>query len=269
MITTEINYAMAVDGRARFDPLHPEKMNVRFAPAPVTLEDARSVNDGLDLDVHGFKLVRHTSSIATTGTLTQLEDVYLDEMASFVKELVGAREVRPQRSGMLVRNSERVQKEKENGILPPARFAHMDYTERSKESFLQLSVEDDGPIAPYDRLAIYQTWRVISPPPQDTLLAVADTRTIADSDVFVMDSVLGPEEFPSCFFESRLSLPNEAHKWYYFPDMRTDEVLVFKGYDSDPDRCEDVMHTAFDNPEAPADAPPRESIEARFLAFFD
>jgi hypothetical protein len=30
-----------------------------------------------------------------------------------------------------------------------------------------------------------------------------------------------------------------------------------------------VAHTAFDDPSAPADARPRSSIEARFVAFFD
>jgi hypothetical protein len=270
MITADINYALPLDERARFDAVDPARTNVRFAPARVTLRDARPMIDELDLDVHGFRLVEHTSAIATTGTKEQLEAVYHDEMSAFIKELTGAREVRPQRSGLVIRKHlPEGQPYDLNVNYPPARFAHLDYTERTKDGFLELSVEDDGPIGPYGRLAVYQVWRAISPPPQPSLLAVADPRTVADSETFVMDSVLGPEEFPSCFFESRLCPADDSHDWYYFPDMRADEVLVFKGYDSDPDRCGSVMHSAFDNPDAPAGAAPRESIESRFMAFFD
>jgi hypothetical protein len=59
-----------------------------------------------------------------------------------------------------------------------------------------------------------------------------------------MDTALGPEAFPSCFFESRLCRVDPAHKWYYFPDLHPHELLVSKGYDTDTNRCGDVMHFA-------------------------
>ena len=50
--------------------------------------------------------------------------------------------------------------------------------------------------------------------------------------------------------------------------MQTDEVLLFKGYDSDTDGlARFTLHTAFDLKSTPADAPPRESIEVRALAY--
>ncbi|MFD5298994.1 CmcJ/NvfI family oxidoreductase [Streptomyces mutabilis] len=271
MIAAEINYALKVDGRARFDLVEKERTTVNIAPAPVTVRDARPRNAELDLDVNGFRLYEHDSAVAVTGTRQELETAYLDEMSAFIKELTGAREVRPQRSGMQIRRSRMNKGESEsmNDHLLPAAFAHLDFTDRSMESFLELSATDDGPIAPYGRMALFQTWRVISPPPQDNLLAVADPTSVPEEDIFLMDTRLGPENFPSCFFESRLATANPQHSWNYFPDMRADEVLVFKGYDTDPSRVSGVMHTAFRIPDAPADALPRESIEARFMAFFD
>jgi hypothetical protein len=60
-----------------------------------------------------------------------------------------------------------------------------------------------------------------------------------------------------------------AHRWFYFPRMRRDEALVFKVYDSLQDgRARFTPHTSFDDPDSPPDAPPRQSIEARALAFF-
>ena len=50
--------------------------------------------------------------------------------------------------------------------------------------------------------------------------------------------------------------------------LHRDELLMFRGYDSDPARFRRAPHTAFDDPSA-VDAPPRESIDIRCVAFFD
>ena len=63
---------------------------------------------------------------------------------------------------------------------------------------------------------------------------------------------------------------NPRHRWVYFPRMRRDEALVFKVYDSAKDgRARFTPHTSFDDPTTPAGAAPRQSIEARALAFFE
>ena len=55
---------------------------------------------------------------------------------------------------------------------------------------------------------------------------------------------------------------NPNHRWYYIPEMRTDEALLLKCYDSATDgRTRFGPHTAFIDPTTPADAAPRESIE--------
>jgi hypothetical protein len=52
--------------------------------------------------------------------------------------------------------------------------------------------------------------------------------------------------------------------------MATDEVVLLKCLDSNTDgTARWTAHGSFDNPNAPADAPPRESIEIRTLYFFD
>jgi hypothetical protein len=49
--------------------------------------------------------------------------------------------------------------------------------------------------------------------------------------------------------------------------MEPEEVLVFKLFDSDAARVQWTAHTAFDDPTAAPDAPPRESIEIRTISF--
>jgi hypothetical protein len=52
--------------------------------------------------------------------------------------------------------------------------------------------------------------------------------------------------------------------------MSRDEALVFKVYDSAKDgRARFTPHTSFNDPQSPAGAPPRQSIEVRAFAFFD
>jgi hypothetical protein len=60
---------------------------------------------------------------------------------------------------------------------------------------------------------------------------------------------------------------NQAQQWFYFPEMRTDEVLAFKlgefWKDDDAAAPQNVFHTAFELPDTPADAERRQSCEHR------
>ena len=62
---------------------------------------------------------------------------------------------------------------------------------------------------------------------------------------------------------------NPAHRWFYFPEMRREEVLFLKCYDSATDgTARFAAHTAFDDPTGPRLPVARESIETRSLLFF-
>jgi len=60
---------------------------------------------------------------------------------------------------------------------------------------------------------------------------------------------------------------NSDQRWYYYPDMTPDEVLVFKLFQLRKDEPSQpysaCFHTAFEDPTAPDDAPPRQSCEHR------
>ena len=77
------------------------------------------------------------------------------------------------------------------------------------------------------------------------------------------------EHLDNSRFEFSLCRYNPDHRWYYFSDMHRDEILVFKGYDFNPDAPARLFHTAFDDPSAPPGTPPRASVEARAFAFFE
>ena len=62
---------------------------------------------------------------------------------------------------------------------------------------------------------------------------------------------------------------NAQHRWYYFPQMTPDEVVLLKIYDSAGDGVARLTaHSAFADPTSPADALPRKSIELRSVVLF-
>ena len=101
----------------------------------------------------------------------------------------------------------------------------------------------------------------------DSPLALCDARSFTDDDLIASDLVYSHPDagWPIEGFDVQY---NPKHRWYYFSEMETDEVLLIRVYDSANDgRARLSFHTSFDNPLA-LSAPPRESIEVRTLIFF-
>jgi len=95
-------------------------------------------------------------------------------------------------------------------------------------------------------------------------LAIADAASVALNDLLIAE-----RRYPNRVGQTYRLRYNPAHSWFYFPEMRRDEALVFKVFDSETDgRARFTPHTAFDDPSTPLGAAPRQSIEARALAFF-
>jgi hypothetical protein len=120
-------------------------------------------------------------------------------------------------------------------------------------------------------MMIVQTWRAVSGAPQDVPLALCDRRSLEDSDISPRTGILAPENAPAGA-GPRFTIGgihyNAGQRWYYFPDMEPEEVLLFTGYDSASDDGWKVGHGAFDNRHIRSDSVPRVSFEARFFAWF-
>ena len=114
-------------------------------------------------------------------------------------------------------------------------------------------------------------WRPIdiAGPLRHMPLAVCDPASVEAEDV-TPSSLLdfSPTGRPT----NQLSLRyNPSQRWYYYPEMTTEEVLCFKLFhclksDAEP-HLRTCFHTAFVDPSAPADAEPRRSCEHRVGVF--
>jgi hypothetical protein len=238
----------------------------------VPIHDARPVVSGFTLDREGFNLVKHKISFADEPDPTVMADKYLAEMVPFIKDYFKAAQVVPRRDGVIVRSvSGSADPTKEQYASKPvsqtrvAGFAHIDYSSVAGPMLAAYENQNQGlPIQAYSRLMVIQAWRAVSPPPQDFPLAFCDGTSIKDTDLY--ESYYDRYELKH---KTWILQRNPSHRWYYFPDMTSDEFVLFKGYDS-LDECNPrCAHAAFDNRRATPHAHPRRSIEARFSVYFD
>jgi hypothetical protein len=240
----------------------------------VRISDARARQGQLSLADNGFTLLKHKSKVRSFYDEAVIREQCIPELEHIVMEATGA--VAVVVYDAVLRGSEQHSKDAPNTRVYEYAFkAHIDGTPKGfLENSRRLKPEVVGK---YEHCAFaeYNVWRPLAPVQQKPL-AVCDASTIAPDDLvpslFEAWEQLPPEKRPN-------PLPVSGHyfhlahrkgqRWYYFPDMSPDELMLFRQWDADARRPPCTPHTAFEHPQTPANATPRLSFEARTVAFFD
>ena len=264
-ITADITYAVDTGEKPvneTFGPNNIRRRNVgRKEPRPMRIRDGRPLAGEFSLDRNGFAFVPHPTAVVDFFDPDQLKTVYYREIEQLVKSVSDAARVvvfdHTLRSGDEAEREARLVRE-------PVLGAHNDYTEWSGPQRVREFLPGEAEALLAHRFAIIQVWRAINRPIRSNPLAIADARSVAPGDLLAAE-----RRYPHRVGETYQVGYNPNHDWYYFPEMRRDEALVFKVYDSSRDgRARFTAHTSFVDPATPPDAPPRQSIEARTFAFF-
>jgi len=221
----------------------------------VSIRDGRPIIAVLSLDKQGFVLVRHQTAVLNFYDEQEVRAVYYPEVERLLKQTTGATKVLVFAHD--VRSSRRA---RDKAVREPVAAVHNDYTIKSGPQHVrELLKPDEAEERLKNRFAEINVWRPIRGPVQGTPLAVCDSRSIAQKDLVPTD--LKHEVYMVTF--------NPRHRWFYFPRMETNEILLIKGFDSLEDgRARFTAHAAFEDPAASSSAPGRESIEARALIFY-
>ena len=235
-----------------------------YVMRPVAIRNGRARGEGFSLDREGFVLVAHPSAVSDFYDDGEIAAVYEAEVKALVGSATGA--VRVEIFDH-TRRAASVDVQKARMIREPASIIHNDYTARSGPQRLR----DHFPEAPEQAEALLQrhfiivnVWRSIRGTVLDAPLALCDASSLAPEDLVSVE-----RQAKDRIGEIQQAVYNPAHRWYYFPEMQPDEALLIKTYDSATDgRARFTIHTSFDDPTAPAGAPPRESLETRCFAFF-
>ncbi len=230
-----------------------------FDPHVVPIRDGRS--ERFSLETSGFVLVDHPTAVKDFYDADELRAVYYPEMERLIAAQSGA--VRVHVFDHTLRTSDEAAREARQ-LREPVLAVHNDYTEWSGPQRVRDIFPDEAEALIARRFAIIQVWRAINQPVERDPLAIADARSLEEGDFIAAE-----RRFPNRVGEIYQFRYNPAHRWYHFPRMHRDEALVFKVYDSAKDgRARWGAHSAFADPETPASAPTRESIEIRAFAFF-
>ncbi|MGH6952739.1 MAG: CmcJ/NvfI family oxidoreductase, partial [Alphaproteobacteria bacterium] len=230
-------------------------------PRKMEIHDGRPVAGGFSLEREGFRFIRHDTRVADFHDRDEVRSVYYPETEALVRAQSGAARVLV--FDHTLRTADEADQEARK-LREPVLRVHNDYTERSGPQRVRDLVPDEAEKLLQHRFAIVQVWRPIRRPVETAPLAICDASTMATEDFVVAE-----RRYPNRVGQVYAVRFNPGHRWYWFPKMRREEALVFKVYDSLKDgRARWTAHTAFDDPTAPPNAPPRESIEIRTLAFF-
>jgi hypothetical protein len=239
------------------------RVSAAFEGRTVVVHDGRRLPEPATLDLQGFALETQTTRVEDFYAERDLwQERYENELSELVLGVTGGREIfifdHTLRSDSSSVRGDRSTRE-------PATVIHNDYTDASAAKRVRdLLPPEQAAIWLAGRFAIINAWRSVAGPVTTTPLACCDASTIAHGDL-----VASERRAEERIGELELVSWNPAHRWYYYPDMRGDEVLLIKTFDSARDgRATRSIHTAFDNPLAAAGSPPRESIESRTIVYF-
>jgi hypothetical protein len=245
----------------------------RFVPHRVAIRNARIAAEPPRLDSHGFELFRHQSAIADFHDRAAIDELYPQEVLDAVKMLTGADLVLS--LGYVMRTSADTSDRRNQ---PPASDVHVDMSPQTGPKTAQATLATAMPGKTYRRALATSFWRPFSAPPQDWPLALCDHRSIAPEEgvhnrrikcdvrpapAEMLAPIPGEDELPSAL----IFRYGPHHRWFYYPDMNRDEVVLIKLHDTDHDRAWFAPHTAFHDADRDG-ARTRESIEFRTVAYW-
>ena len=243
-------------------------------------------------DNAGFQFVPASSKEKAFIDEAAIRNGYYAEVADLVKAtLPGVRDV--------VIFDHTVRRNKKASPRQPVQQVHVDQTPEAAavrvRRHVQPAAEAERWLA--GRYQIVNVWRPIGHPAADFPLSVVDWRSTTPEDFIRVDLLYptsapkedgaGKETAPEPGSEKKTDgyeprgetyavAPNENHRFYYVKDMTPDEAIFLKCFDSYGERvsgrkgiADGSPHTAFIDPNTPADAPGRESIEVRCLVSYE
>ncbi len=227
----------------------------------VPIRDLRMLPDA-SVDREGFELLHRPTSVTDLHDDDAVSGEYYRELEQILRERFDAKQVvifdstrRSDRSGGA---------SNPDGARRPASHIHVDYTVDSGPKRVRELLGDEeteGLLRSGARIRQINVWRPILSPVERSPLALADASSIEAEDLFATDHV-----FPERVGEIYHLAYSPGQRWFYAPHMTRDEILLIKGWDSienGPARF--TPHTAFEAPDTPPTAAPRESIETRTL----
>ena len=234
-------------------------------PHEMAITDGWSRADSFSLDREGFALKEFRNAFERFDNDDAVRSDFYAPVAEFVRTSVGARRAivfdHTIRSKV---NEQQQTAEHTTTQRAPVMIVHCDYTPVSGPLRVRQLLPDEADALLKRRVAFYNFWKPLKRRVEEKPLAMCDVTSASPDDMLKMS--LRYRERTGEIFVMRHST---AHRWWYFPKMTPENVVLLKTYESETDgRARFLGHSAFEDPNTPPDALVRESIEIRTMAFF-
>lgn len=226
----------------------------------VQIANARQLPEPPTLDSHGFERRSHPTAVADFSQEDQIRSIYYREAEEIIRAATGAEKVVIFDHTLRSSSQDRPEATRE-----PVSVVHNDQTFVSGPRRVRDHLPSEEAAERLNRrFAIINLWRPIGTAVETWPLAVIDGRTLEAEDLVPADLI-----YRDKVGETYAILHRARHRWYYFPRLAPDELVLLKIYDSKPDGIVRLTaHTAFEDPTSRPNAPARQSIEIRSLVFY-
>ena len=218
---------------------------------------------GLSADREGFELRPFDARFDQFDDDEAIKSTFYAQVVEFVKQHTGANRVEV--FDHTIRKRLPADLNQQTTVQRPAvLLVHSDYTVASGPQRVRDLLPTEAESLLQRRVAFYNVWKPLYRRVDELPLAVCDATTHAPDDMLRMEL-----KYAERTGEIYVMRHSPAHRWLYFPQMQPSQALLLKTYDSATDgRARFMGHTAFEDPTTPPNAPRRESIEVRAMAFF-
>ena len=277
-------WAGTTDGKEAF--LDTATGNHNMNPKTVhnlTIHDIRPQDPQPQINENGFELSTHDTKMTEEEFMAYkseegkklIREKYWPEIAELVKNKTGAAKVVPWHFS--VRHQTKGYHPDQiffmkTGISQPAATFHIDNDHKTAESHMrrELGDEETEKWLAQGRWQIINIWRPIGKPVSLWPLAVVDHTPIKDWNFDERVARVYRTNDPRYYKpHDNFLIHNDDYKFNYVSNMKPEEVLIFRDYDSRRDKMRGTPHGAFQDVQSPEDAPERRSIEVRVFAQFD
>ncbi|KAG2363236.1 hypothetical protein BDR07DRAFT_1608985 [Suillus spraguei] len=199
------------------------------------VEDVRGKEELYKLDNAGFQYGREVPKYTNLLDDDEMEREYYPESIDLIKRVTGAIKVDHSKPGDVPEKHQ------------PVSLAHVDRTPAAAIARVHRHLPPTEAPALLHRTI--NLWRSISHPSEDWPLALCDFRSVDFEKDLVPVALIYPDR----------------------RGMTPEEFVLIKCFDSiqDGSLARLTPHSAFQDPNTPEGAPPRESIELRALVFYD
>ena len=238
-------------------------------PQEVTVHDGWHRAKEFSIDNEGFSLHDFKTGHTAWEDEEAVRKDFYPEVVEFLKQAVGAKRVLVFDHTIRTKANaaKKVTQETNTSQRAPVMLVHCDYTAESGPARVKQLLPQEAEDLLSRRVAFINVWKPIHNVVLENPLAMCDATTTSLADDFFKLHL----HYRDRDGENYVMRHRPDHKWWYLPQLNPQQLLLLKTYDSDtttPGRARFLAHSAFADPSTPTDAPTRESVEIRTIAFF-